>query len=166
MPEALSTAHVYLLLGANLGDKQQMFARVCGYVTQQIGPIIVQSGLYETAAWGGLDQPTYLNQVIVVETYLAPVAVLTQTQGIEQELGRIRVEKWGSRVIDIDLLFYNDLIIQTPTLTLPHPLLHQRRFTLVPLAEIAPNLIHPVLKQPIYTLLANCPDDGEVIKFS
>lgn len=166
MPASSLPAHVYLLLGANLGDKHQTFAQARQYVAGQVGAIVRQSGLYETAAWGIADQPTYLNQVLVVATDLEPAAVLAQTQVIEQRLGRVRVEKWGSRVIDIDLLFYDDLIINTPTLTLPHPLLHQRRFTLVPLAEIAPNLVHPVLKQPVSALLANCPDESEVIKLS
>lgn len=166
MAELIPIAHVYLLLGANLGDKQQMFIRARESVADQIGPIVRQSAEYETAAWGITDQPTYLNQVLVVQTRLTPTAVLANTQAIEQNLGRVRAEKWGSRVIDIDLLFYEDLIINTPTLTVPHPLLHERRFTLVPLAEVAPDLVHPVLKQPIHTLQANCPDESEVIKFS
>ncbi|HEY0110251.1 MAG TPA: 2-amino-4-hydroxy-6-hydroxymethyldihydropteridine diphosphokinase, partial [Fibrella sp.] len=107
-----------------------------------------------------------LNQILVVETDLSPDDVLAKTQAIEQKLGRSRAEKWAARVIDVDLLFYDDLIINAPTLTLPHPFLHQRRFTLVPLAELAPNLIHPVLKQTVLALLANCPDEGEVIKLS
>jgi 2-amino-4-hydroxy-6-hydroxymethyldihydropteridine diphosphokinase len=166
MSEATLPAHVYLLLGANLGDKEEMFIQTRAYIAEQVGAIIRQSGLYETAAWGGADQPTYLNQVVFAKTSLSPAEVLDKTQVIEQRLGRIRAEKWGSRVIDIDLLFYEDLVLNTPTLTLPHPLLHLRRFTLAPLAEIAPDLMHPVLKQPVYTLLANCPDQGEVIKFS
>ena len=166
MPETFSKSHVYLLLGANLGDKQQTFSHATRYVAEQIGPIVAQSGLYETAAWGITDQPAFLNQVLMVETDLSPDDVLAKTQAIEQKLGRSRAEKWAARVIDVDLLFYDDLIINTPTLTLPHPFLHQRRFTLVPLAELAPDLMHPVLKQTILTLLTNCPDKGEVIKLS
>ena len=113
-----------------------------------------------------LFRSTYLNQVLAVATYLTPAEVLEQTQAIEQRLGRVRAEKWGARVIDIDLLFYDDLILETPTLTLPHPLLHERRFTLMPLVEIAPDLVHPVFKKSVYQLLANCTDEGEVIKFS
>lgn len=157
-------ARVYLLLGANLGNRQRAFTVARQNVIEQIGAITVQSSLYETAAWGITDQPAYLNQVLLVATYLKPDEVLTRTQAIEQQLGRIRAEKWGSRIIDIDLLFYEDLILNSPALTLPHPLLHARRFTLVPLAEIAPELVHPVLKQTVGTLLANCTDKGEVIK--
>ncbi|WP_375443397.1 2-amino-4-hydroxy-6-hydroxymethyldihydropteridine diphosphokinase [uncultured Fibrella sp.] len=159
-------ASVYLLLGANLGDKQQMFTDARRYIAGQIGPVTAQSRLYESEAWGVADQPTYLNQVLVVATYLEPAEVLSRTQAIEERLGRVRVEKWGSRVIDIDMLFYDAQIICTPTLTVPHPLLHERRFTLVPLAEIAPDFVHPVLKQPVQALLESCADKSEVIKFS
>ena len=159
-------AHVYLLLGANLGDKQHTFGLARRYVAELVGSISSISSLYETAAWGITDQPTYLNQVLAVATYLTPADVLIQTQAIEQKLGRVRTEKWGSRVIDIDLLFYDHLILETPTLTLPHLLLHERRFTLMPLIEIAPDLVHPVFKKSVYQLLASCTDEGEVIKFS
>ncbi|WP_310589045.1 2-amino-4-hydroxy-6-hydroxymethyldihydropteridine diphosphokinase [Fibrella forsythiae] len=158
--------NLYLLLGANLGDKAQTVALARRYVAEQIGSIVLESGLYETAAWGITDQPSYLNQVLLVVTYLTPTSVLTHTLAIEERLGRVRAEKWGARVIDIDLLFYDGLILNTPTLTLPHPLLHKRRFTLVPLTEIAPGFVHPVLKQTIQTLLDDCSDEGEVIKFS
>ncbi|ARK13558.1 2-amino-4-hydroxy-6-hydroxymethyldihydropteridine diphosphokinase [Fibrivirga algicola] len=161
-----ATAHVYLLLGANLGDKQQTFAQARQYIGEQVGTIVSASSLYETEAWGVTNQPTYLNQVLLVETYLTPADVLTRTQAIEQRLGRIRAEKWGVRLIDIDLLFYDSLILNSPTLTLPHPLLHERRFTLMPLAELAPNFVHPVLGLPVHMLLANCTDENEVIKFS
>ena len=157
---------LYLLLGANLGDKQHTFGLARRYVAELVGSISSISSLYETAAWGVTDQPTYLNQVLAVATYLAPADVLTQAQAIEQKLGRVRTEKWGSRMIDIDLLFYDALILETPSLTLPHPLLHERRFTLMPLIEIAPDLIHPVFKKSVHQLLASCADEGNVIKLS
>lgn len=161
------TVHrVYLLLGANLGDREQTFGNARQDITRYVGAISKQSGLYETAAWGVTDQPTYLNQVLAVDTYLTPADVLVQTQATEQRLGRVRAEKWGSRVIDIDLLFYDDLILTIPSLTLPHPLLHERRFTLAPLAEIAPDLVHPVFQQTIGGLLRTCLDESAVIKFS
>ncbi|MBO0933358.1 2-amino-4-hydroxy-6-hydroxymethyldihydropteridine diphosphokinase [Fibrella aquatilis] len=157
---------LYLLLGANLGDRAQTLAQARTQLAQQVGTLTQASPLYETAAWGLTDQPAYLNQVLLLETVLSPEAVLTQTQAIEQALGRVRAERWGARVIDIDLLFYNDLILNTPALTLPHPYLHLRRFTLQPLADVAPNLTHPVLKMPVWQLLEVCQDGSEVIKFS
>lgn len=135
-------------------------------IGQQVGRVVSQSTLYETAPWGVTDQPAFLNQVLVVETTLGPEEVLVQTQAIEYELGRVRHEHWGARTIDIDLLYYDQLIWQTPTLTLPHPLLHQRRFTLVPLAEIAPDFIHPVLHKTTLDLLTDCDDTSAVTIFN
>lgn len=157
---------LYLLLGANLGNRQQTLAQAREQLAECVGDIKTTSAIYETAAWGLTDQPAYLNQVLLLETALSPEAVLTQTQAIEQALGRVRAERWGARLIDIDLLFYNNLVLNTPELTLPHPYLHRRRFTLQPLTDIAPDLMHPVLKQPVWYLLVQCADGSEVIKFS
>ena len=151
-----------LLLGANLGDRLQTLLCAIDLIAERVGPVVRQSGLYETAPWGVTDQPAYLNLVMVVETTLEPEAVLNQTQAIEQELGRVRLEKWGARVIDIDILYYDQLILQTDQLTIPHPYLHQRRFTLMPLAEIAPDFVHPILHKTTVELLADCEDKGEV----
>lgn len=156
---------IYLLLGANLGDRIQTLHRAIDLIEERVGPVIRQSSLYETAPWGVTNQPAYLNQVLMVETTLEPEAVLNQTQAIEQELGRVRLEKWGARVIDIDILYYDQLIRQTDRLTIPHPYLHQRRFTLVPLAEIAPDFVHSVLQKTTLELLADCEDEGEVTPY-
>lgn len=153
---------VFLLLGANLGDRQQTLSQARNLIYDQVGPVLQQSGLYETAPWGVENQPSYINQVLQVATTRAAEEVLSQTQAIEQQLGRVRLEKWGSRLIDIDLLYYDQLTLQTETLTIPHPYLHLRRFTLVPLAEIAPNFRHPVFGKTSQTLLHECPDTGEV----
>ena len=154
---------LYLLLGANLNDRVQTLRRAVELIGERVGPVVRQSGLYETAPWGITDQPAFLNQVLTVETTLEPEAVLVQTQTIEQELGRVRHEKWGARVIDVDILYYDDLIRQSETLTIPHPYLYQRRFTLVPLAEIAPEFVHPVLDKTTAELLRECQDTGEVL---
>ncbi|MBC8155601.1 MAG: 2-amino-4-hydroxy-6-hydroxymethyldihydropteridine diphosphokinase [Bacteroidetes bacterium] len=156
------TTNLFLLLGANLGDRLAMLSRAQTLISERVGPISRQSAVYETAPWGVTDQPTYLNQVLNVETALTPEAVLTQTQAIEAQLGRIRLEKWGSRIIDIDVLYYDQLIWQTESLTLPHPLLHERRFTLVPLAEIAPDFVHPVFRKTTQQLLAQLADVNDV----
>lgn len=153
----------YLLLGANIGDRTETLQRAINLIKARVGPVIQQSGLYETAPWGVTAQPAFLNQVLAVETGLEPGDVLTQTQAIEEELGRVRREKWGARLIDIDLLYYDQLILQTDRLTIPHPYLHQRRFTLVPLAEIAPDFMHPVLQKTNGGLLVECEDEGMVV---
>lgn len=155
----------YFLLGANLGDRVQTLYRAVALIMERVGTVVQQSVLYETAPWGILDQPAYLNQVLAVKTMLLPEDVLVQTQIIEQELGRIRFEKWGARVIDIDMLYYDHLVQQSDILTIPHPYLHQRRFTLVPLAEIAPNFVHPIFKKTTRELLTECADEGEVIPY-
>lgn len=154
---------LYLLLGANLGDRVTTLRRAVDLIGERVGLVVQASGLYETAPWGVTDQPAFLNQVLAVDTGLTPQAVLTQTQAIEEQLGRVRHEKWGARVIDVDILYYDDLVIQSATLTIPHPFLHERRFTLVPLAEIAPEFLHPVLQKTTHDLLATCTDDSDVV---
>ncbi|WP_223833935.1 2-amino-4-hydroxy-6-hydroxymethyldihydropteridine diphosphokinase [Spirosoma profusum] len=155
----------FLLLGANLGDRVATLQRAVDLIWQYVGAIEQQSPLYETTPWGIIDQPAFLNQVIRVKTTLEPEVLLKQTQAIEQDLGRIRKEKWGARVIDIDILYYDQLISSSSTLTLPHPYLHQRRFTLVPLADVAPDFVHPLLHKTTLELLAACTDEGVVSRW-
>ena len=156
---------VYLLLGGNLGDRLAFLKQARTSLANQVGSIKANSKFYETAAWGKTDQPSFLNQVLHVQTNLLPEELLHIIQSIEQTLGRERFEHWGARVIDIDILFYDDLVLQTQRLSIPHPHLHTRRFTLAPLAEIAPDLVHPVLHKTIKALLAACQDELEVTVF-
>ncbi|MBL7713725.1 MAG: 2-amino-4-hydroxy-6-hydroxymethyldihydropteridine diphosphokinase, partial [Chitinophagaceae bacterium] len=122
----MSTA--YLLLGSNQGDRQAILQQALVLLEGPAGHIVQRSGIYETAAWGNTDQPSFLNQAVQLQTRLAPEALLSATQAIEHRLGRLRIEKWGQRTLDIDILFYDDLQMDTPQLRIPHPELGNRRF--------------------------------------
>jgi len=139
--------NVFLLLGSNLGDRNLLLQQAIRHIEEDIGPVIKKSSVYETQSWGKIGEPDYLNRVIEIQTDLQAQAILQKILAIEQTMGRKREEKWGSRVIDIDILYYNSAIINEPGLHIPHPELHKRRFTLEPLAEIAPDFIHPVFKK-------------------
>ena len=156
---------LHLLLGGNLGDRSSFLTEARQYIAARVGKITQHSKLYETAAWGKTDQPAFLNQVLEVKTHLAPDQVLQEINNIEKELGRVRLEHWGARVIDIDILFYDDVVLQTQRLTIPHPQLHLRRFTMLPLTEITPRLVHPVSGKTVEELLKECPDTLEVREY-
>jgi 2-amino-4-hydroxy-6-hydroxymethyldihydropteridine diphosphokinase len=156
----------YVLLGSNLGDRQQNFEQARKLISSQAGNITRQSAVYQTLAWGNTDQPAYLNQVLEIQTELSPQMLLQKINEIEKEMGRERRVRWESRLIDIDILYFNSLVIETESLTIPHPQIAFRRFTLVPLAEIAPDYLHPVLQQTNLQLLQNCPDTLEVREVS
>ncbi len=157
---------VFLLLGANLGDRWQSFRSATKLIEERIGALKVISAVYETAPWGVLDQPSFLNQVLEIETTFDPETVLRLILQIEHELGRVRHERWAARLIDIDLLYFNDLVLDGSRLTVPHPRLHERRFTLAPLAEIAPDYLHPILKKTNKQLLEITSDQSSVHKIS
>ena len=145
--------NVFLLLGSNLGRRELSLQKAIAYIGQEVGSVVKQSSVYETQAWGKTDQPDYLNQVIIVKTNLTPREVLKSILQIELNMGRERKEKWGERIIDIDILFYEDMIVNEADLVIPHPELQNRRFTLAPLAQIAPDWVHPVLNKTMFTLL-------------
>ncbi len=155
---------VYLLLGANLGERFEQMQSAFDEIDKQVGRVIQYSSIYETAAWGEEDGPDYLNQVLLIETHLKPLEVLEKINLIEEQLGRTRKLKWESRLIDIDILFYEDLIIDSYNLIVPHPYIHHRKFTMVPLVEIAPDFIHPLLQKSNKELLKDLRDDLEVKK--
>ncbi|CAG5009187.1 Bifunctional folate synthesis protein [Dyadobacter sp. CECT 9275] len=157
---------VYLLLGSNLGERSQVLQAARLLIGKRVGEIVRASSVYETSPWGVTDQPAFMNQVLEVNTALQPEEVLRIVLEAEHELGRIRYEKWGARVIDIDILYYNDFVLAGARLTVPHPRLHERRFTLVPLSEIASDFLHPLFKKTSAELLSTCTDDGEVMKLS
>lgn len=134
----------------------------CSLIENSVGTILQASKIYESAAWGKEDQPDFLNQVVKIQTALNPHALLEKLIWAETSLGRLRDIKWGERIIDIDILFYEKEIIDDNALTIPHPGIPQRKFTLLPLVEIAPELVHPELKKTMTELLEKCADKLDV----
>lgn len=154
---------VYLHTGSNLRNRLENLSKVNQYIEQYIGKIEAVSNIYETEAWGVTDQPNFYNQALKVSTMLNPVEVLKKVLWIESEFfNRIREQKWAARIIDIDVLLYDDLILETENLVIPHPYLHQRNFVLIPLMEVAGELEHPKLKQTIEDLYWQSEDTLEV----
>ena len=146
---------VYLSLGTNLGNKEENLRTAMTLIEEQVGTITSQSALYASAPWGFDSENTFLNNAIAVETSLTPEELLSTTQRIEHTLGRTHKSvdgQYSDRLIDIDILLYDDVVMHTPSLTLPHPLMHRRLFVLEPLSEIAPTMIHPLLQKEITTL--------------
>ena len=155
----------YVLFGSNMGDKDQIFAQVCLLINNRCGRVVEVSSAYESEPWGFEADEWFLNRVIVLETELDPQQLLDELLEIERELGRVRhpeCEGYSSRTADLDVLYYGDRVVHTPTLTVPHPRLHLRRFALMPLCEVAPDLVHPVIQLTQTELLQQCPDDGIV----
>jgi 2-amino-4-hydroxy-6-hydroxymethyldihydropteridine diphosphokinase len=155
----------YLLLGGNLGNREQYLEDALKLIEKRVGKIKAKSAIYETAAWGKTDQPGFLNLAVEVETTLKPLELLHVVLKIEEFLGRIREEKWGARVIDIDVILYGDQIVNmADELQIPHPEMQNRKFVMEPLVEIAPNFIHPVFKQTILKIFTTLTDNLSVSK--
>ncbi|HLW21365.1 MAG TPA: 2-amino-4-hydroxy-6-hydroxymethyldihydropteridine diphosphokinase [Cyclobacteriaceae bacterium] len=150
-----------LLIGGNLGDREQLIRQAQGLLSK-IGRIKAASSLYETQAWGNASEGEYLNQALILETKHSPTDLLQRTQEIENFLGRTRTVRWGSRTMDIDIIYFDDLVYQDEILILPHPLMSERKFVLMPLAEILPDFIHPVFKVSNKELFLRCKDMSEV----
>lgn len=155
---------VYLLLGSNEGDRQQWLKEAELELSLHCGDVVLRSAIYSTAAWGLEEQPDFLNRAVAINTHLPAEEFLKQVQSIEKKLGRQRNVKWGQRTLDIDILFYGNEVINQPNLTVPHPHMQDRRFALVPLNDIAADVMHPVFNKTVKDLLADCSDPLEVNK--
>jgi 2-amino-4-hydroxy-6-hydroxymethyldihydropteridine diphosphokinase len=153
---------VYLLTGSNEGDRLQQLNLAAELLREKAGAVVAQSRIYETASWGLEDLPPHYNQALHLQTTLEPLGLLESIREIENKLGRVRQQKWGLRSIDIDIIYFENFVIQRPQLCIPHPLMQERRFVLAPLCEIAPKQMHPVLLKTTETLLETCSDRLQV----
>jgi 2-amino-4-hydroxy-6-hydroxymethyldihydropteridine diphosphokinase len=154
---------IYLSLGSNLGDRSQNLCKAISLLASK-AHVTKQSSIYETAPWGYPDQPAFLNQVVIADTGLEPVELLAFLKEIELTSGRLETFRYGPRIIDLDILFYDDLVLDTPGLIIPHPHIVERAFVLIPLAEIAPNFRHPILDKSVQELKTSV-DTGSVVLY-
>lgn len=154
-----------LLLGTNEGNRAQQLRLAQGSLSEEHGSVTALSAMYHTEAWGLEGLPAHLNQALAFETELTPQQLLTAIQQIENELGRVRQQRWGVRAMDIDIIFYDDKILATQNLVIPHALVAERRFALVPLAEIVPEYIHPLKQLSVSELLEICTDKLAVERY-
>jgi len=154
----------YLLLGSNIGDRKGYLSFAEKEISARAGKILKNSAIYETAPWGVTNQDDYFNAAVLLQTSLSPESLFSVLKKIELDAGRIDQKKYAPRTLDIDILFYDDLVLNSKELSIPHPKLHLRRFALVPLVEIAYDLIHPVLGKSIDELLKECADSLEVTR--
>lgn len=155
---------IFLIIGGNLGNKEKNLATARNLIGQKTGIVKKLSAIYQTEAWGVLNQPVYYNQIIEILTEMNAGELMKSLLSIEQQMGRIRNERFGARTIDIDILFFNDEIHNTQDVTIPHPRLQERRFVLEPLHEIAPEFVHPVFQKTVAELLNELNDNTAVKK--
>lgn len=154
---------VVILLGTNLGNRLLNLKKAELEISQRIGVAFLSSKIYQTKPWGNTEQDDFLNQVLVIQSNKNANELLSTLLSIELEMGRKRMKHWEPRIIDLDILYFGDEIIETKDLKIPHPFIHERRFTLIPLVEILPDLIHPVFKKTNYDLLLQTTDHSSVI---
>jgi len=154
---------VFLQLGSNLGERELLLQDAIAAVEDRVGKVVEKSKVYESTPWRVEGQDNYLNQIIKVKTEMLADVVLSTILDVEKDLGRIRIEKWGERLIDIDIIFYNDAIIETAQLCVPHKHMHERMFVLTPLHNIAPDMMHPKYNKTVEELLQIC-TDTELVK--
>ena len=157
----------YVLFGSNMGDKEQIFEEACLLINNRCGMVVKVSGSYESEPWGFKADEWFLNRLIVVETGLEPEVLMEKLLGIESELGRVRhpeIHGYTSRMIDLDILYYGNRVVNTASLMVPHPRLQFRRFAIMPLCEVAPDFVHPILNLTQLELLLHCPDQTVVRK--
>ena len=158
---------VFLGIGGNIGNKQLNFIKVAHLIKTRLGEIIKASSIYETPPWGFISEDHFWNQVLITETEMQPETILKEIHEIETEFGRKRtIGKYTSRKMDIDILYFDDIYLETENLIIPHPKLQNRRFVLVPLVEIAPDFKHPLFRLTNLQLLENCKDESVIIKIN
>jgi 2-amino-4-hydroxy-6-hydroxymethyldihydropteridine diphosphokinase len=155
---------VYLLIGGNMGDRMANLKVAISHIEQQVGNVQLLSSVYETEAWGQTNQPNFFNQALLVHTQLASNELMKKLLEIESLMGRVRTVKMGPRTIDLDIIYFNNEVITSTLITIPHPKLTERKFVLTPLVEIAPNYIHPILNKSNTHLLKDCGDPLAVYK--
>ncbi|MDE3181818.1 MAG: 2-amino-4-hydroxy-6-hydroxymethyldihydropteridine diphosphokinase [Bacteroidota bacterium] len=153
---------LFLITGGNIGDRKKNLENAAALIYDRIGTVVKSSKIYETEAWGLTDQPAFYNQVHVVESNFSAKEVLSNILQIEEEMGRKRTIKNAARIIDIDILFFNEEIVNEQNLVIPHPQISNRRFVLLPLSELVPQMIHPVFKKSIHQLLLQTKDQLKV----
>jgi 2-amino-4-hydroxy-6-hydroxymethyldihydropteridine diphosphokinase len=155
---------IYILLGSNMGDRSQQLALAKKQLTKTLGTVKRESKIYQTAAWGKRNQPDFLNQVLILETKKDAASCMALILEIEHIMGRTRTVKNAARTIDIDILYFNRAVLNTPDLIVPHPAIQDRRFVLIPLNELSPGFKHPVLGKTNHQLLLECADPLDVKK--